>query len=194
MKFVKAVLGISTLALFAFGCQKEIVRPQDTAVEIQGSIEGIQRPANPCGTSAFTNFVDATNTVIGSVEVLNTDNEMFLLMDMTGSWLLKGVKVFVGNSINLPKTGSGMIEIEEFPFQYIHNRAQDKTTIRVDISSLALCNGISIYGQAVKLNQFGNVVQSRNIWADGTNVLNGKMFNYCSVVCTPFNQGPAQVF
>lgn len=186
MKTLKTLLALPLLATTLWSCTSETVAPRQTAVPtIQNSIEGIHRPSHQCGTSEFVPFKDANNVTIGTIELLNTETEMFLLVDMTGSWLLQGAKIFVGNSLDLPRTNNGNIQLEEFPHQFMHNRAQDKSTFRISLATLPACNSVTIFGQAARVNMFGQTTATTQAWADGSTVLNGKMFNFCSAVCPP---------
>jgi hypothetical protein len=186
MKTLKLILALPLLAATLWSCSSETVAPRTASNPVvQNSIEGIQRPNNPCGVSEFVSMTDANNAAVGSIEILNTGTELFLLVDMSGNWLLQGAKIFAGNSLDLPKTNNGNIQLEEFPFQFMHSRAQDKSTFRVSLANLPACYGVTMYVQAARLNMFGQVVATSQFWADGTPVLNGKMFNFCSHVCPP---------
>jgi hypothetical protein len=186
MKMFKSILALPILATALWSCSSETVAPrQTTTPTVQNSIEGIQRPSQACGTSQFVALKDANNVTIGTVEILNTQSELFLLVDMTGNWLLQGAKIFAGNSLDLPRTNNGNIQLEEFPHQFMHGRAQDKSTFRISLANLPNCNAVTFFGQAAKLNMFGQVIATTQAWGDGTTVLNGKMFNFCSAVCPP---------
>jgi hypothetical protein len=193
MRTIKAISYLVCLAALSWGCQGETVAPKLSAdAGAQSSLEGIQRPDNPCGSSTFTSFLDVNNNNIGSIEVLNTESELFLLVDMNTGWLLQSVKIFAGNSTDLPKSGVGSIQLEEFPYQYALSRAQDKSTFRFGTASLPACYGIAVCGQAVQINMFGGVTNSRQIWVSGTPVLDGRMFSYCNGVCSNVvDSGPA---
>lgn len=189
------VLTFALLALVSFGCQSETVAPRESVQPIvNASVEGIQRPTNACGSSQFVNFVDANNVVMGAVEILNTESELFVLVDMSSTWLLQGIKIFAGNSLDLPKSGNGLIQVEEFPSQFMNNRPIDQSTYRVRLNNaLPSCFGVSIFGQAARLNMFGQVTSTRQVWADGTVVLNGKMLSFCKGVCAPTVQDAPEV-
>ena len=186
MKTIQLILALPLLAASLWSCTSETVAPRQASTPmVQHSIEGIHRPSHQCGASEFVSIKDQNNATIGSLEILNTETEMFLLVDMSSNWLLQGAKIFAGNSLDLPRTNNGNIQLEEFPHQYMHGRAQDKSTFRVALANLPTCNGVTVFVQAARLNMFGQVIATTQAWADGLQVLNGKMFNFCSAVCPP---------
>lgn len=182
------VIALFTLiALISFSCQKEVIRPasDNNTPEISASTghEGHYRPAVQCGASVFTDFIDNAATGYGSIEVLNDNKNLYVLVDMNHGWLLQSAMIFADNSANLPKAYGGTIEIEEFPFQFMHTRQVSEFTYSIPLSSINTCSDITIYAQAVQLDFFGNVQNTATLWADGTSVLDGFTFQYCAGTC-----------
>ncbi len=176
-------LTTTLLSLFFFGCEKEVITPQSNdAPELTLSTEGHIRPTVQCGSSSYTTFKNGT-TPYGSVEILNNSEQLFILTDMNNGWLLESVKIFAGNTVNLPKGFGGTIELEEFPFQMIHPRRVDKYTYTLPVASLPTCFGVTIWAKAAQVNMFGQVTNRVDLWANGAAVLNGFSFQYCKGSC-----------
>ncbi len=179
----KFFLTVSLLALLAFGCQKEMIVPATESATLQSSLEGHFRPASQCGSSAFTTFSDGTSS-FGSIEVLNSAEELFILTDMNNGWFLRDVKIFAGNPLDLPKGNTGDIQVEEFPIQINHTTRVDRATYNLSTATLDPCYGITIWAHAVRLNMMGHEIGSVDVWANGSAVLNGYSFQYCGGVCS----------
>jgi hypothetical protein len=176
------ILTITLLTLFTFGCQKEVLTTDNQDRLVMGSVEGHFRPAQQCGTSAFTNLVNG-GTSYGSLEILNDGENLYILTDMNDEWLLTNVKIFADNSVNLPKGSNGLIQMEEFPFQMVHANMVDEFTYTLPISGLPSCMGITVWAQASQVDMFGSVINQVNLWADGAAVLDGFSYQYCKGSC-----------
>lgn len=178
------ILTITLLSLAFFGCQKEIITPESNNEPIIAqSLEGHVRPVQQCGTSAFTTFNNGA-TSYGSIEILNDAEQLYILTDMNNGWLLQSIKIFAGNTLDIPKAYGGTIELEEFPFQMLHPRRVDKYTYTLPMASLPACFGVTIWAKATQVNMFGQVTNQVNLWANGSPVLNGFSFQYCKGVCS----------
>lgn len=183
-------LTTTLLSLFFFGCEKEVIVPQtNDAPVVNLSTEGHIRPSVQCGSSAYTTLNNGA-TSYGNVEILNNAEQVYILTDMNNGWLLQSVKIFVGNSVNLPKGFGGVIELEEFPFQMIHPRMVDKYTYTLPVASLPTCFGVTIWAKAAQVNMFGQVTNQVDLWANGASVLNGFSFQYCKGTCFMGNNSP----
>ncbi|HHG86252.1 MAG TPA: hypothetical protein ENJ82_15995 [Bacteroidetes bacterium] len=176
---------LTLLSLLAFGCTSEVVQPKTSAhPELWiGTEDGLLRPDVTCGTPIFVDLVDATNTVMGNVEVLNDNKNIYFLVTMNHGWLLQGAKIFAGNGLNIPKGNSGNIQLEEFPFQWAHSRMTGLTTYIIDKNALPSCPDVVLFAQAAQVNMWGNPVTTRELWGAGSTVLNGQSFNYCIGNC-----------
>ncbi|MEM7040939.1 MAG: hypothetical protein AAF570_28505, partial [Bacteroidota bacterium] len=157
------------------------------SVELFTSLEGHHRPDAQCGPSTFTDLINSGQTAYGNLEVLNDGKNVYLLVNMNTGWLLKGLKVFAGDVANLPRGNGGNIEIEEFPYQVLHNRLMQKYTYVFPKGNLPVCSDIAVFAQVAQVDFFGNVQGNMNLWADGTQSSDGYTFNHCAGVCPSMN-------
>lgn len=183
---LKSITTLLLIALIAFGCQKEIITPDNNqGPELwAGSQDGLFRPDQQCGSSQISDIVDENAVSFGSLEILNDEDNIYLLATMNHGWLLQGVKVYAGNSVNIPKGNGGAMQLEEFPFQWAHSRLTGASTYVISKNGLAGCTDFVFFAQAVQTDMWSNITQSRELWGDGNSVLNGFSANYCQGSCT----------
>jgi hypothetical protein len=145
-------------------------------------VGGHFRPDQQCGASAFTTL-DYGGISYGTVEILNDAEELYILTDMNNGWFLRDVKIFAGDPQDLPKANGGLIEREEFPIQVNHASRVDRFTYTMSTANLNNCFGVTIWAHAVRLNMMGHEIGSVDVWANGTSVLDGFSYQYCSGTC-----------
>ena len=184
MKF-KAFSTLILLAALAFGCQKEVIRPEGQAgPELwSGSQDGIFRPDQQCGSSQFSDLVDGSATTYGTLEILNDEDNVYFLAEMNHGWMIQGVKVYAGDVLNLPKGNGGVMLLEEFPFQWVSSHLTGASTYTIAKNGLASCTDIVFYVQAVQTDMWGNPMNSMEVWGNGSGVLNGFSSSYCLGAC-----------
>ncbi len=170
------------LSVLFFGCQKEVVGPDSTPATQMFSHPGHGRPSQQCGSSAFTTLSNG-GTGYGNIEILNDVDQLYILTDMNPGWLLRDIKIFVGDPMLLPKGNGGTIQVEQFPFQINNPSPVDLFTYTMSTNNMGTCFGVTIWARAVQLNMFGQEIGVVDLWADGSNVLNGYSFNYCKGSC-----------
>lgn len=183
---LRLLFTLSLLAVLAFGCTSDAVKPKTEGASPElwvGTEDGLLRPDQPCGNALNVDLVDAGNSIMGSIEVLNDNSNIYFLVSMNHGWLLQGVKIFAGEGLNIPKGNGGVMQLEEFPFQWAHNRMTGLNTYIISKSALPSCADIVLYAQGAQVDMFGNPVVTRELWGEGSPVLNGQTFNYCIGTC-----------
>lgn len=179
--FAKIVLSFSMIALLAFGCERETIEPvaaNDVALEAKIS------PGNTvpvlATVPAQTDLVDESRNVVGTLNVSNDGNFIFLYTALSHGWLLTDAKFYAGHRNDLPKVNGNQMDLEELPFQmHLQNPAMT-ATMQIPRGPLALCNDIAVWFRAQQYDWWGNVTAQIEGWADGTSILNGYVFTYCA--------------
>jgi hypothetical protein len=176
------IFTLSILALLAFSCQKECIRPESNTPTEMKCVEGIFRPAQQCGASAFTTLKSA-GADYGSVEILNDAEQVYIITQMNADWFLADVKIFVGDANNIPRGNGGVIQLEEFPLQINHPGRVAEYTYTMNTANMGACVGVTVWARAVQMNMLGDEIASVDLWADGSQTLNGYSYQYCKGVC-----------
>lgn len=189
---IRFTLILAFIALLAFGCTKEEILPETNPVS-QGSMEGVVRPTQQCGTSAFTTLKSGAAD-FGSVEILNDDEQVFIITSMNQDWFLSDVKIYVGDPNAMPRGNGGVIQLEEFPLQYNHPNRVSEYTYTVNTAAMGACVGVTMWAHAVQLDMMGTEIGSIDLWANGTQTLNGYSFQYCKGVCNVTTMQPVSTF
>ena len=173
---------IALLSVLFFGCQKEVVGPDETPAAQMFSHAGHSRPGQQCGSSAFTTL-GYDGTIYGNIEILNDVDQLYILADMNYGWMLRDIKIYVGDPMLMPKGNGGTLQVEQFPFQITNPAPVDLFTYTISTNNLGTCFGVTIWARAVQLNMFGQEIDAVDVWADGSSVMNGFSFGYCKGSC-----------
>lgn len=174
------VLFFLLLGLSLTGCEKELLEPSGNdslSPALRGGI-GHFRPDSQNGFSRFGEMTDGTGTM-GTVEILNDANDIYILMDMNPNLFLETVFVYFGTSNGIPTNSAGDILTEDFQFQAAIEGGAPKYTVTYPTSGLPICNDIVLMATATERNVFGNVIATHHFWLDGTAIYNGYFFKYC---------------
>lgn len=161
-------------------CDNGIVEKQSQAPDLHAKIEvGNQVPENMTQTPMVMDLKDLSDNVVGTLDVFNDANYVYLRQSFAHGWQLKSCKVFVGNHSDVPKVNGGMMDLEEFPLQMAMGTPEMVSTISLNRSNLTSCYDVCIWFHAVQLNFFGQEVAQIDGWASGNPILNGFYFNHC---------------
>jgi hypothetical protein len=188
-KFIK-FLPLLALTLIAFSCStKESVSEvkNDSATPAFAGGTGINRPASQCGPSEITSFVDATGTSFGSVEILNDQEEIYFLISLDGDLVLSDLSIFYGNPADLPLVSAGTaINAEGFDYKITDAENSSFYTMTIHATGSG-CKALSAKATIQHMDFLGNVWGAETVWLDGTDMLDGRITNYC--LDLPNNQG-----
>lgn len=185
MKTIKNLLVLLAIATITFSCSKELddVRQDNTNIQLSGH-EGHLRPDVQCGTSRYTDIEDSEGNVLGSVEILNGSDQIFVLIDMNHGQFLDQLKVFFGTAASIPLDQSGNMLFEEFQFQTVIANGSSQYSVVMPIGSLPTCADIVIWSQVSQRNMFGQVTSQEEAWGAGIPIHNGQFYKYCVSSCS----------
>ncbi len=174
------------LLLFAItltSCEKESFQIASTESELnlQAKI-GHVLPDMQCGTSSHDSIRGTNGVVLGTVEILNSENNIHILITMNTGFFLESVFANFGESSNIPVNNNTMV-LEDFMFQdYIEEGATEYTVV-YPTNALPACNDIVLYANVAERNWFGQTISTQDSWI-GTNVFADGFFNkYCLESC-----------
>lgn len=172
---------MSALALLIglSGCSKEMVAPDGQTPAVHSTLNP---PATPCGDSEFHDLLDASSTIAGEVEIINDDQDLYLLISAESGWHIREYAAFVGASEDIPNE-SGVCQPELFPYIGTLNPLDVTHTITVPLASIGSCNAVCLWLEIVELNQFGQVIDTREVILDGTSIYDVTYVDYCNQVC-----------
>lgn len=172
------ILTIALLSLFAMGCEKEIITPEAGAPEQMFTV-GHSRPSLQCGLAAHANFTDN----LGTIEILNDSAEVFILTDMAFGWQMQEIKVFAGETRDIPLRPNGELDVDNFPYYSENTSLTDLNTLHIPTNRVPATASFAIWGIAVRTNLFGVVLETREVWVDATPYQNGYFFDYALGSC-----------
>lgn len=180
---LKSCAALILVALVTFGCQREDILPETNAPTQHFAGESqIVHPDNQCGSSAFATMVDGAGT-IGTVEIANNPNDLYLIMQMEPMKFITELKIYIGDASSMPLDAEGNLLLEKFDYQYRLNMPTDQYTFTAPKSSIHACNDIVVWARIESLNMFGQVTGTTESWMSGTAVANGYTTNYCMATC-----------
>ena len=176
----KIVLSFSLIALLAFGCEREVIEPMsDNVVEAEAKISPGKTITTEATAAVQIDMIDESTTVVGTMDVSNDADFIYLYTALSHGWLLSDAKIFAGDRNNLPRI-NGDMELEELPYQMHLQNPSMSATIHIPRGSLAICTDVAFWFRAQQFDWWGNPVAQIEGWAHGTTILDGYVFNYCS--------------
>jgi hypothetical protein len=188
MKSLKHLLLGLTLATIAFGCGVDNVDPAASPQTISGSYQQVARPAQQCGPAMFSRLKDGI-TDLGSLEIINSSSNIYLIFDLNQNKYLDELKVFKGDISSLPLDSDGQVDLENFGFQSILSQPLNEYTMMSGLSTTPSCTDFVIWARITTRGIFGNITATNYAWASGSPVANGYSFNYCAPACATVNSG-----
>ncbi|MEM1000702.1 MAG: hypothetical protein AAGN35_26850 [Bacteroidota bacterium] len=184
MQLFKSLIVCALLAVLTYRCEKEIVTPEQNLIvpALSGS-EDLIRPDFPCGASEFTDLKDDLGNSYGDVEILNDQDNVYLLIEMEQGKFLDVVQVFFGTQTQIPNDGNGSILMENAQFQSVITRGASLYTVAFPLNGLPTCTDIVFRAQVSEKNVFGQNTNTTTAWLTGIPVMNGNYFKYCHGAC-----------
>jgi hypothetical protein len=186
MKFVKGIFFAVFIAFVAFGCEKEVIRPESDNNIQASSFHFINRPPLQCGPSVFSSMKDGAQN-LGSIEILNNSSELYLIFNMNQFKFIEELKVYTGDASNMPIDGDGNLSLENFGFQQVLTSAANDYTLVLPLSSMASCADLVVWARVSTKNMFGQTTATNYTWMTGASIANGYMMNYCATTCLSGN-------
>jgi hypothetical protein len=188
MKSISKLLTLALLTVFAVSCSEDSVNPRQSdtpAVEEAGGHLQLERPGSPCGAYQTIDLVNETGDVMGNVELVNDNSFLYLIPHMQHGWVITDMKLHTGKHQNAPVHSNGRLNTEAFAFQHLVGRYVNETSVRIPVGPLSACSDLFLFVKSAEVDWFGNIINSDNLWLDGTAFSNGMYFTFCKSACTP---------
>ena len=151
MKHLLLAFGLLTL----WSCSQE---PLNQITEAQQS----RRSGNNYGIVRVVDLYAGQNILIGTLEVANYNDNVYVTYKTTGDWILKKTHLFVGDSSDLPLNNGGNPKVERFPYKRSHpNGTQEFTHVGPEVYN-SMCYFHAAHAEVVNGNG-----QSESAWAEG---------------------------
>jgi hypothetical protein len=180
MKRLQHIIFLLFLGFVAFGCTADQVKPDSGEKAILGT--AIPRPTVQCGPSIFTRLKDG-NMDLGGVEILNTSDQLYVIMDLNPFKYVEEVKMYTGDINNIPLDNDGNIAIEDFGCQAMLSLPVNSYTCTAPISTTPSCHDVVIWARISTRSVFGNLVATNYAWMMGSSIANGQAVHYCAPSC-----------
>ena len=187
---LKTCMALLLVAILAFSCEKEVITPADQntpRIELSEH-EQLKRPDAQCGSSQFEDLRNHADQLVGSVEILNDETQLYILIDMEFGQHLDHVKAFLGSAAGIEVYGDGDLNMEEFQFQNLMNGAH-RYTIQLPLGSLSGSQDLVLFTQVSQRDFFGNVTSTSDAYLDGLTIGNGEYVKYSIGTCGAFSGG-----
>lgn len=151
MKYLLFSLSLLTL----WSCSQE---PMSLETETLQS----RRSGNNYGIVHVADLYAGQNILIGSVEVANYNDQVYVTYKTNGDWSLKKTHLFVGDYSEFPMNNGGNPQVGRFPYKRTHpNGTQEFTHVGPEVYS-SMCYFHAAHAEVVNANG-----QSESAWADG---------------------------
>lgn len=186
LNYFKGLFLACCIALVAFGCEKEVITPENNEPSITGSYNYIQRPIVQCGPSVFNDLRDGS-TNLGTVEITNSSSELFLIFNLNNWKFLDEVKIFTEDAASMPLDDDGNIDVERFGYMQTLSSPANDYTLTMPLSSMPNCIDLMIRARVSTRNMWGQTTAINYVWMTGTPVANGYQFHYCAPSCLSGN-------
>ena len=179
-----------TLVLFAFvtcifltSCQKENFETQasQTELNLQAQV-GHVYPDQQCGASRTGNLTGNNGLPLGTVEVLNSEANIFLVISMNQGYFLESLSANFGTTADIPESNGNMV-LEDF--MYMANLAEgaEKYTVVYPTTDLPICNDVVVNATVSQRNWFGQTIGTQTCWLGANPIHDGYFYKYCQSVC-----------
>ncbi len=188
---------ILTLILIIFACKKDDYRPFEneeysaaepevkSGINVIGSSPVVNM--NACGTETTVDLIAGQIIDIGSIEIANTQDSLYITITAEGSWWISAAHVYVGSLNDIPLTSNGNPRVGNFPYQDAFNPLTKTTQFRVPLNGLPPCYIVAVHIEAKKKVN-GQIVQTETGWGQGAGLPgpNWAMYiTYCTQECQP---------
>ena len=147
------LLALSILSLWS--CSQELMSLESETLQSR-------RSGNNYGIVHVADLYAAQNILIGSLEVANYNDQVYVTYKLNGNWSLKKTHLFNGDYGDLPVNNGGNPQIKHFPIKGIHpNGIQEFTHVCPDVYS-SMC-----YFHASQAEVINSNGQSESACAEG---------------------------
>ena len=116
----------------------------------------------------------------GTLEILNTKDDIYLIMDLDPLKFVEEVWVYNGNIANVPMNGNTLAYGSFGCHPSITAPLNDYTLLLPVVRG---CTDIVIRARITTRSPMGNLIATNYAWMDGSSIANGKVINYCVGDC-----------
>lgn len=146
----------------------------------------------PCGNTTTIDLMAGQHTDIGSIEIFNDQDSLYIVYLTNSGWTLKLTHLTVGQWSEIPVNGSGNPKIGHFPYSEIHSPSTDTAVYSISFNDLNWgendCLYVAAHAEAVMLNANGHQIRAETAWGDGTRFVNRGSWamytEYCKQDCS----------
>lgn len=177
-------VALSTLLLTTVAVSSCELRSEDPLTPEVEAFVVVDRPAVPCGSSVFKSLVEPNLTPYGSVELVNDAFYDYVIVSCDHDWGVMNFQVFAGELTNIPTMNSQM-QHEAFPYKMMFAQPENQVSYKIPVNSLPNCATIVVRAKIAKMDLFGNILQTKIVWMNGANLLNGFRADFCRTICLP---------
>jgi hypothetical protein len=153
MKHILLLISIVTLV----SCSQEPAAP------FESTTDTVKRSGNNYGIVYVADLFAGQTTLVGSLEIANYNDTVFITYRTTGDWEMKQTHLFVGDFSEMPINGGGNPQVGRFPFKGNHPNGTHEVTYQ----GPAAFSGICYYNAAHAQVRNNNTGQTESLWADG---------------------------
>ena len=146
----------------------------------------------PCGTPLTVDLIAIQTMDIGSVEVSNTADNLYVTYSSEDGWLMLNTHLFVGEFTDLPMTPSGNPKVGDFPYKEVFSNYPTEVTFEIPLSLLTENYTIAAHAE-LALIEDGVIVEEVTAWGEGTTFPGKNWATYFSYTLQPCDLDPDPV-
>lgn len=189
MKTARNFIALAILAAIAWGCQPQsTVDPASNGPELDEFFgSGPDRPSSICGSAVTKDIENDTRDVLGEVEIVNDQSDLYFIVGMYHDWVITKLDLFVGKSTNIPTSQGGDVDVEAFPYHFNAGRPVNDRNFKIPLSSISNlggCYSVSIHAEIAQVDLFGSVYNQKDVWLYGSRLGNGYFIDHCTQGCS----------
>jgi hypothetical protein len=133
------------------------------------------------------NYFAGQNILIGTLDVTNDEQYLYVTYHLTGNWYLSQTHLYVGPLSGMPKNSQNVPLPGQFPYVTTHNPLVQTFTYTIPLSGLSPCYVIAAHADVKRIGAGGVVLQTETGWSFGTRFPGtprwGWVSNYCTQEC-----------
>lgn len=165
------------------GCEKESVAPitDDYALSLQAKAGEIY-PDQQCGSSRTGVLSDDSGNNCGTVEILNDEVNIYLVINMQQGYFLESLFANFGTTADIPVDDNEMV-MEDFMYQEYISGGKTTYTVIFPTAALPVCNDVVLHANVSQRNIFGQTMGTHKTWLGANSIYDGYFYKYCLAQC-----------
>lgn len=116
--------------------------------------------AEICGTPKVTTFIAGQNYEAGTVTIANSQEKLYITIQMNEGWQLDCTHLFLGRFAEIPLTNSGNPQVGKFPISDCFKKGVSQLTYELDRHDISQSVTILVHGEV-------SGVSNETAWAMG---------------------------